>query len=608
MAGFNGAGVFVRTYDWTDDKAAGIKVRADRMDTEMDLIATGLSTCITRDGQSTLTANIPFNSRKITGLAAGTGAGDSVRYEQVVHLSIAANQTITRTAAGTVLTLESTDAGATSGPDLVLYRNSASPAASDIGGSILWDFEEATSGDQTTVASISPTLTDATNNSMDAILNFAVITGGTLANEVSLTGANFYPTTNDGNALGISGTAWSDLFLASGAVVNWNAGDITLTHASAALTLANAASGTMLTLQGSEDGATSGPNVELYRISASPANSDVLSAILFYGRDSGAAKQLYGYIFGSIKTVTAGAEDGTLNFQTTNAGVDTLIATMDVRGLRSAIAILPTANDGAALGASGTAFSDLFLASAGVINWNAGNYTIIHSAGLLTTNGALTIVGALKQSADDGGALGASGTGWSDLFLASGGVINFNAGNYTITHAAGTISLSGTLDLGHATDTTIARASAGVISIEGVSLLTSGNCSFLAHKNGSAQGSMGTTPTKVTFSTETYDIGSAFATSTWTPLAGKISIAAGVGTTGTMTAGAFIIVAIYKNGSIFRFNYGPTTSATIAAANVSAHDVANGSDTYEVYCWSDADASFSLDGTSTSTWFSGTMI
>lgn len=56
---------------------------------------------------------------------------------------------------------------------------------------------------------------------------------------------------------------------------------------------------------------------------------------------------------------------------------------------------VPDANDGAGLGLSGTAFSDLFLASGGVINWNAGNYTITHSSGLLTTNGALTITGAL---------------------------------------------------------------------------------------------------------------------------------------------------------------------------------------------------------------------
>lgn len=58
------------------------------------------------------------------------------------------------------------------------------------------------------------------------------------ANEVVLDGTNFRPGANDGNALGLSGTAWSDLFLASGAIVDFNAGDVTVTHSANALTVA----------------------------------------------------------------------------------------------------------------------------------------------------------------------------------------------------------------------------------------------------------------------------------------------------------------------------------------------------------------------------------
>ena len=50
-------------------------------------IATALTNCITRDGQSTPSANLPMNAKKLTGLAAGTSAGDSVRYEQVLLLA-----------------------------------------------------------------------------------------------------------------------------------------------------------------------------------------------------------------------------------------------------------------------------------------------------------------------------------------------------------------------------------------------------------------------------------------------------------------------------------------------------------------------------------------
>ena len=45
-------------------------------------LATGLSTCVLKDGTQTLTANIPMSSFKFTGLAAGTAAGNSVRWEQ----------------------------------------------------------------------------------------------------------------------------------------------------------------------------------------------------------------------------------------------------------------------------------------------------------------------------------------------------------------------------------------------------------------------------------------------------------------------------------------------------------------------------------------------
>ena len=56
---------------------------------------------------------------------------------------------------------------------------------------------------------------------------------------------------------------------------------------------------------------------------------------------------------------------------------------------------LATSNDSGALGASGTAFSDLFLASGGVINWAANNANITHSTGILTVGaGELRITSA----------------------------------------------------------------------------------------------------------------------------------------------------------------------------------------------------------------------
>lgn len=72
---FNGSGVFVRLYNWVNDAAANIKIRADRMDAEMDGFATGLTTCITKNGQTTITANLPMAGFRHTG--CGDAAADT---------------------------------------------------------------------------------------------------------------------------------------------------------------------------------------------------------------------------------------------------------------------------------------------------------------------------------------------------------------------------------------------------------------------------------------------------------------------------------------------------------------------------------------------------
>lgn len=79
---FNGSGVFVRLYNWTNDAAANIKIRADRMDNETNGIATGLSTCITKDGQTTITANLPMATFRHTGVGAGAARTDYTRLDQ----------------------------------------------------------------------------------------------------------------------------------------------------------------------------------------------------------------------------------------------------------------------------------------------------------------------------------------------------------------------------------------------------------------------------------------------------------------------------------------------------------------------------------------------
>lgn len=58
------------------------------------------------------------------------------------------------------------------------------------------------------------------------------------AAEMQLTASALSPAVSDGLALGTTTLMWSDVFMASGAVLNFNNGDMTITHGSNVLTIA----------------------------------------------------------------------------------------------------------------------------------------------------------------------------------------------------------------------------------------------------------------------------------------------------------------------------------------------------------------------------------
>lgn len=153
--------------------------------------------------------------------------------------------------------------------------------------------------------------------------------------------------------------------------------------------------------------------------------------------------------------------DSAIDFSTINAG--TLAKRMRLNGT----ALTPTTNDILALGTTTLMWSDLFLASGGVINFNNGDILITHSANTLTFTGASSgyIYDAVNRpSANDGAALGAAATAWSDLFLASGAVIGFNNGNFTITHSAGLLTFSGAVTVTGALTASAATTTLGVLA------------------------------------------------------------------------------------------------------------------------------------------------
>src|SRR6266446_4307999 len=112
----------------------------------------------------------------------------------------------------------------------------------------------------------------------------------------------------------------------------------------------------------------------------------------------------------------------------------------------------PDADGGAALGTTTKKFTNLFLGSGGKIDFNSGDVTITHAADTVTFAGAANhyqFDNTIKPNANGGAALGTGTLAFSNLFLGSLGKIDWNNGAIKLSHD----SIGGvTLDLTSATD------------------------------------------------------------------------------------------------------------------------------------------------------------
>ena len=70
-------------------------------------------------------------------------------------------------------------------------------------------------------------------------------------------------------------------------------------------------------IESTESGASSSPDLTLYRNSASPADNDIVGALWFYGNNDADEEVLYGGIFTRSTDVTDASEDGEMIFTTT---------------------------------------------------------------------------------------------------------------------------------------------------------------------------------------------------------------------------------------------------------------------------------------------------
>lgn len=111
--------------------------------------------------------------------------------------------------------------------------------------------------------------------------------------------------------------------------------------------------------------------------------------------------------------------------------------------------------------------------------------------------------------------------------------------------------------------------------------------------------------TKATLGTVLYNVGAAFATSTFTPPAKLVSLVGAV--TFPTTAGTRIGCSIYKNGVEFRRGtFIVNGGASNGTAMVSCQDVANGTDTYEL--WLFQSTGVAQNTLATQTYFMGTTV
>ena len=268
--------------------------------------------------------------------------------------------------------IENSDTGADNAPDLVLFRNSASPAADDNLGNLVYRGEDA-AGNAHDYASIVASIETTTNGSEDGILDIMSSASGTLASRIRL----------KNNKIGIN-----------------EADPIYPLHLTTSLT------GQALQLQSDADDAASAANLMLYhRRGASGAgqDNDVISTIFYRGKnDAGTPEEIdYAAIESVIIDASDGTEDGQLNLQVMDAGTLTTQISVDANAITfgDAVDVVLNTSTGTKIGTATTQKLAFFNATPVVQQSAIANITTTASSGTLpTANGSVTIANAASAT------------------------------------------------------------------------------------------------------------------------------------------------------------------------------------------------------------------
>lgn len=162
-------------------------------------IASGLSNCVTRDGQSPATTNLPMGGFKLTGLAAGSIAGDSLRYEQLYpttpslgSLVYGTGTAIAYTSVGNAGEFLISD-GASSPQWLDLYSaNSTFTGSNTFSGANTFTGKQTLSGSSSNVAAV-------LSNAAEKVTVSATAATGTINYDVTTQSVLYYTTAASAN-------------------------------------------------------------------------------------------------------------------------------------------------------------------------------------------------------------------------------------------------------------------------------------------------------------------------------------------------------------------------------------------------------------------------
>ena len=256
--------------------------------------------------------------------SSGAFAGSSNLTFDGSKFTVAGSITAGGSAAGNVLTLTSTDAGSASGPDIELFRDSASAANNDQLGNIRFYGRDSASNKQL-YAKIEGKSGSVTSGSERGILEFltAHTDTGALTSSMSLGGnATVFNANFKDIDFRVKGTIHSHLFVVDALSNKVGISAIGGQNPAASLLhIQSPDAGTIVTIETTNTGSASGPDLELYRNSATPATSDALGKIAFYGEEATSSDKIaYASIEASIDDATNTAYEGQLNFQIASSG------------------------------------------------------------------------------------------------------------------------------------------------------------------------------------------------------------------------------------------------------------------------------------------------